>query len=61
LIEGVLKRSYVDSELLQTGRVVGLAFLALAAVDALPAGFAMPAGIGDVAIGLTAHDALSCP
>jgi hypothetical protein len=40
--------------LVQTWRVAGLAFLALAAVDALPAGFALPAGIGDVAIGLTA-------
>ena len=40
--------------LLQTGRTVGLAFLALAAVDALPAGFAVPAGMGDVAIALTA-------
>ncbi|MFY1579035.1 hypothetical protein ACN26Z_29525 [Verrucosispora sp. WMMD703] len=40
--------------LLQTWRVAGLAFLALVAVDALPAGFALPAGIGDVAIGLTA-------
>ncbi|WBB48712.1 hypothetical protein O3597_27195 [Verrucosispora sp. WMMA2044] len=40
--------------LLQTWRVAGLAFLALAAVDALPAGFALPAGLGDVAIGLTA-------
>jgi hypothetical protein len=40
--------------LLQTGRTVGLAFLALAAVHALPAGFAVPAGVGDVTIGLTA-------
>ncbi|MEV2241672.1 hypothetical protein [Micromonospora sp. NPDC049891] len=40
--------------LLQTWRVAGLAFLALVAVDALPAGFALPAGLGDVAIGLTA-------
>jgi hypothetical protein len=40
--------------LLQTWRMGGLAFLALAAVHALPAGFAIPAGIGDVAIGLTA-------
>ena len=40
--------------LLQTGRTVGLAFLALAAVHALPAGFAVPAGIGDVTIALTA-------
>ena len=40
--------------LLQTWRVAGLAALALAAVHALPGGFAIPAGIGDVAIGLTA-------
>ncbi|MFC7546792.1 hypothetical protein [Plantactinospora sp. GCM10030261] len=40
--------------LLQTWRVGGLAFLALLAVDALPAAFALPAGLGDVAIGLTA-------
>jgi len=40
--------------LLQTCRVAGLAFLALTAVHALPGGFAIPAGIGDVAIGLTA-------
>jgi hypothetical protein len=40
--------------LLQTWRTAGLAFLALAAVHALPAGFAIPAGIGDVAVGLTA-------
>jgi hypothetical protein len=40
--------------LLQTWRVAGLAFLALTAVHALPGGFAIPAGIGDVAIGLTA-------
>jgi hypothetical protein len=40
--------------LLQTWRVAGLAFLALAAVHALPAGFALPAGLGDVTVGLTA-------
>jgi hypothetical protein len=40
--------------LLQTWRTAGLAFLALAAVHALPGGFATPAGIGDVAVGLTA-------
>jgi hypothetical protein len=40
--------------LLQTWRTAGLAFLALAAVHALPAGFAVPAGLGDVAVGLTA-------
>lgn len=40
--------------LLQTWRTAGLAFLALTAVHALPGGFAIPAGIGDVAVGLTA-------
>lgn len=40
--------------LLQTWRVVGLAFLALAATGSLPDGFAIPAGIGDVTIGVTA-------
>jgi hypothetical protein len=40
--------------LLQTWRTAGLAFLALTAVHALPGGFATPAGIGDVAVGLTA-------
>jgi len=40
--------------LLQAWRTGGLAFLALAAVHALPGGFATPAGIGDVMVGLTA-------
>lgn len=40
--------------MLQTWRVAGLAFLALWAVGELPAGFALPAGLGDVAVGLTA-------
>ncbi len=40
--------------LMQTSRLGGLAFLALAAVHALPNGFAIPAGLGDVAVGLTA-------
>ena len=40
--------------LFQTSRVAGLAFLALTAVHALPAGFAVPAGLGDVTVGLTA-------
>ncbi|WP_119726855.1 hypothetical protein [Thermomonospora amylolytica] len=40
--------------LLQTWRTAGLAFLALTAVHALPGGFALPAGIGDVVVGLTA-------
>src|SRR5262245_25434126 len=40
--------------LVQTWRVAGLAFLALYAVGDLPARFALPAGLGDVAVGLTA-------
>jgi hypothetical protein len=40
--------------LLQTWRAVGLAFLALSVQGDLPAGFALPAGLGDVAVGLTA-------
>ena len=39
---------------LQHWRVVGFMFLALYAFDQLPAVFAWPAGIGDVAVGLTA-------
>lgn len=39
---------------LQHWRVVGFAFLALYAFDQLPALFALPAGLGDVAIGLSA-------
>jgi hypothetical protein len=40
--------------LLQTWRAVGLAFLALSVQGDLPAGFALPAGLGDIAVGLTA-------
>ena len=40
--------------LLQGWRAAGLAFLALASVHALPAGFAIPAGVGDLFIGFTA-------
>jgi hypothetical protein len=40
--------------LLQTWRVAGVAFLALSAQGDLAAGFALPAGLGDVAVGLTA-------
>jgi len=40
--------------MLQTWRVAGLAFLALYAVGDLPARFALPAGLGDIAVGLTA-------
>ncbi len=40
--------------LLQTFRVVGVVFLVLHARGVLPASFALPAGWGDIAIGLTA-------
>jgi hypothetical protein len=40
--------------LLQTWRMVGMAFLALSVQGDLPTGFALPAGLGDVAVGLTA-------
>ena len=39
---------------MQNWRVVGFAFLAVYAFDALPGVFALPAGLGDVAIGLAA-------
>ena len=39
---------------LQAWRTGGLAFLALAAVGALPLEFALPAGLGDVLVGITA-------
>ncbi len=40
--------------MLQLWRVVGFAFLPLYAFDVLPGLFAWPAGLGDVAVGLTA-------
>ncbi len=39
---------------LQSGRVFGVVFLTLYVLGALPGIFALPAGLGDVAIGLTA-------
>jgi hypothetical protein len=39
---------------IQAWRFLGLGFLALYAVNVLPGEFALPAGIGDIAIGLTA-------
>lgn len=40
--------------MLQAWRIVGFAFLALWSVDRLPATFAVPAGLGDIATGLAA-------
>ena len=39
---------------LQAWRVLGFVFLALLSIDTLPALFALPAGLGDVAVGLAA-------
>jgi hypothetical protein len=39
---------------IQAWRFAGIGFLALYAYDVLPATFALPAGIGDIAIGITA-------
>ncbi|MDP8960575.1 MAG: MFS transporter, partial [Actinomycetota bacterium] len=39
---------------MQLYRVIGAMFLVAFAQDRLPAEFALPAGIGDVAVGLTA-------
>jgi hypothetical protein len=55
-----LRRAALDPELqpsliaIQTFRVIGGVFLVLLALDALPAIFAVPAGTGDVLIGLAA-------
>src|SRR5262249_53798885 len=40
--------------LLQTWRVVGISFLILWAMARLPASFVLPAGLGDVVVGVTA-------
>ncbi len=39
---------------LQMWRVVGFAFVAVWAVDGLPGTFALPAGLGDILVGITA-------
>ena len=50
----VLAQDVATLSALQLWRVIGFAFLALYAYDTLPAVFALPAGLGDVAIGLAA-------
>lgn len=40
--------------MLQMWRIIGFAFVALWAVGRLPGGFALPAGLGDILVGLTA-------
>ena len=49
----VLSRDLVFLTGLQHWRVIGFSFLALYAAGALPGGFAWPAGLGDVFMGLT--------
>ncbi len=50
----VLAQDIRKLTMMQQWRVIGFAFLALYAFDALPAVFAWPAALGDVAIGITA-------
>jgi hypothetical protein len=50
----VLSQDIRTLTMMQHWRVLGFAFLALYAFDALPALFAWPAGLGDVAIGFAA-------
>ncbi len=50
----VLSQDLRTLTMVQHWRVIGFVFLALYAFDVLPALFAWPAGIGDVAIGLAA-------
>ena len=50
----VLAQDIETLTMLQLWRVIGLGFLMLYAYSVLPGLFALPAGIGDVAIGLTA-------
>lgn len=50
----VLSANLRTITLLQSGRVIGVVFLTLYALGLLPGIFALPAGLGDVAIGLTA-------
>ena len=50
----VLAQDIETLTMVQHWRVVGFAFLLLYAHGVLPAGFAFPAGVGDVAIGLAA-------
>lgn len=40
--------------MLQSWRIIGFAFLAVWAVDRLPAAFALPAALGDILVGLAA-------
>ena len=50
----VLGQNMRTLTVMQNWRVIGFAFLAVYAFDALPGVFALPAGLGDVAIGLAA-------
>jgi hypothetical protein len=51
---GIARLDTPTLALLQTTRVIGVVFLVAWARGTLPAGFALPAGIGDVCVGLAA-------
>ena len=50
----ILSRDIRLATMLQSWRIIGFAFLALYAYDVLPGLFAWPAGLGDMAMGLSA-------
>lgn len=54
LLGGLLRLNLETLVAIQTFRVLGLAFIVAWAGGSLPAGFALPAGIGDVAMGISA-------
>jgi hypothetical protein len=54
LLDGIARLDVTTLAVLQTFRVVGVVFLVAWWRGALPAGFALPAGLGDVTVGITA-------
>jgi hypothetical protein len=54
LLDGIHRLEGSTAIFLQTERVLGVVFLVEYAKGHLPAGFALPAGLGDIAVGLAA-------
>ncbi len=54
LLDGIHQLDGSTAIFLQTQRVLGVVFLVECARGHLPAGFALPAGLGDIAVGLAA-------
>jgi hypothetical protein len=54
VFEGIARLDLPTLAVLQTFRVVGVVFLVAWWRGALPGGFALPAGLGDVTVGITA-------